>query len=341
MVLDNVYEAIHGNVFVRLSGYSDSFTTTVKLEGLNPAGSIKLKTALSLVQALEGAGRLGPGRSLIESTSGNLGIALASVCAASGYRLTLVTDPNTTPASLRAMRALGAEVIVVTERDRNGGYLQTRIDRLLEMLAADPTLVWSNQHGNPANPRVHREHTAREIVAGFGVPDWLFVGAGTTGTLMGCVEHFRSIQASTTTTTTTTIVAVDSAGSVTFGGPPGRRHIPGLGSSRRPPIFVDDGSFQKVLVDEVDTVRVCRRVAREHGLLLGGSSGTVLAAVDQLSGKIKAGSRVLVISPDLGDRYLDTIYDDDWVLERYGCAALYPQPITTLGTSQATIRFNA
>lgn len=320
VIADHAFEVFSEHAFLALPGFAGRFSTTLKIEGLNPAGSIKLKTARSLVEDLERSGRLKPGNALIESTSGNLGTALASVCAAKGYPVTLVTDPNANGASVRAMRALGAQVVVVTERDANGGFLETRIDCVRRRLAADPALIWANQYANPANPGAHQRHTAQEIISGFGFPDWLFIGAGTSGTLMGCVRAFRALDAPTR------IVAVDSVGSVTFGNPPQPRHIPGLGSSRPSQLLCDDGSFEKVLIPEADTVRTCRRVARRYGLLSGGSTGTVLSAIERLAPVIARGSRVLALSPDLGDRYLDTIYNNDWVVERYGPEVLWPEP---------------
>ncbi|MGW2609423.1 2,3-diaminopropionate biosynthesis protein SbnA [Streptomyces mirabilis] len=301
---------------MELPGFTEEFSTSVKIEGLNPAGSIKMKTAREMILDAEARGRITPGCELIESTSGNLGVALASICAARGYRITLVTDPNVNARTLRFIRALGADVVIVDERDRAGGYLATRIEYVRRRTAADPRMVWLNQYANPVNATAHSTHTVGEILEGFGAPDWLFVGTGTSGTLMGCVRGLREAGASTN------IVAVDAVGSVTFGGEPGRRWIPGIGTSRVPEIFVDDGSFHKILVDERDAVLTCRRVAREHGLLLGGSSGSTLAAVTALSARIAPGSRVLTISPDMGEGYLDTVYDDDWVIERFGAETL-------------------
>lgn len=232
----------------------------------------------------EARGRITPGCELIESTSGNLGVALASICAARGYRITLVTDPNVNVRTLRFIKALGAEVVMVDQRDRAGGYLATRIEYIRRRTAADSRLIWLNQYANPVNATAHSIHTVGEILEGFGAPNWLFVGTGTSGTLMGCVRGLREAGASTN------IVAVDAVGSVTFGGASGRRWIPGIGTSRVPEIFIDDGSFRKVLVDERDAVRTCRRVAREHGLLLGGSSGSTLAAVAALSDRIAPGA---------------------------------------------------
>ncbi|WP_329382300.1 2,3-diaminopropionate biosynthesis protein SbnA [Streptomyces sp. NBC_01351] len=318
MTAERVSDASGGNAFLELPHFLPSFDTFVKLEGLNPAGSIKMKAAREMVDAAEAQGLIGPDTRLIESTSGNLGIALASICAARGYPLTVVTDPNANARSLKYVRALGADLVVVTDRDAAGGYLRTRIDLIRRRVAADPRLLWLNQYTNPANVNAHVNHTGPEIFEGFGLPDWLFVGTGTSGTLMGCVRYLRNMGAPTT------VVAVDALGSVTFGGPPGRRLLPGLGASRRPEIFHDDGSFLKAVIGEEDTIRACRRVAREYGLLLGGSSGTVLAAVDSFRDRIAPGSRVLAISPDMGDGYLDSIYDDRWVAERFGVGALEP-----------------
>ncbi|MFJ5560793.1 2,3-diaminopropionate biosynthesis protein SbnA [Streptomyces sp. NPDC093250] len=316
MIYDQATDVLAGDQFLELPGYQPTFTTYLKLEGMNPAGSIKVKPAREMIRSAEAQGRIGPGSRIIESTSGNMGVALASICATRGYHITLVTDPNANARTVRFMQALGAEVVSVTDRDRGGGYLNTRIDYIKKRTAVDPQLVWLNQYANPGNADAHRKYTVREIVDGFGFPDWLFLGTGTSGTLMGCVRGLRELGAPTT------VVAVDAAGSVTFGFPSEQRRIPGIGASRRPELFVDDGSFLKTLVAEPDTIRTCRRVAREYGLLLGGSSGSALSAVSAMHHTIAPGSRVLTISPDMGDAYLDTIYNDQWVAERYGASVL-------------------
>jgi len=304
MVLDDV--------FLDLSGLVPGVDLALKIEGFNAAGSIKLKTAVALLDDAEHRGLLAPGARIIESSSGNLGIALSSVSAVRGYSFTCVADPNTPRQSVALMRAFGAEVVVVAERDAAGGYLQTRLDLIRDRLLTDPGLYWPNQYANPAGPRAHHDRTAASIVREFPDLDYLFVGAGTTGTLMGCAEHLR------THSPRTRIVAVDAEGSVTFGRPPGHRHIPGLGTSRRPelvrPELVDD----LVLVPEPEAVRMCRLLAARHGVAAGGSTGSVLAAVARLAPSMPPGATVVAIAPDLGDRYLDTLYDDDWVDARFG-----------------------
>ncbi|WEV27778.1 2,3-diaminopropionate biosynthesis protein SbnA [Streptomyces sp. 71268] len=311
MIFERASDVVMDDVFLRLPGFLATGEVFLKLEGLNPAGSVKLKTAVALIESLERTGALRAGSRVIESSSGNLGVALSVACAARGYGLTVVTDPNAARHSIRVMESLGTDVVVVSTRDAQGGYLHTRINYIHQRLAADPELVWLNQYANPAGVRAHRDRTAAAVHAGLGPVDALFVGCGTTGTLMGCVDYFGEHSPATR------VIAVDSVGSVTFGAPAAPRFIPGLGASRRPEIFVDDGGFEKTLIAEADTVAMCRRVAETYGLLVGGSTGTVLAAVRQLAPSLPEGSRVAAISPDMGDKYIDTVYSDTWVTERY------------------------
>ncbi|QKW49936.1 2,3-diaminopropionate biosynthesis protein SbnA [Streptomyces buecherae] len=311
MIFERASDVVLDDVFLRLPGFLATGEVFLKLEGLNPAGSVKLKTAVALIESMERAGSLRAGSRVIESSSGNLGVALAVACAARGYGLTVVTDPNAARHSLRVMESLGTDVVVINTRDAQGGYLHTRINYIHQRLAADPALVWPNQYANPAGVHAHRDRTAAAVHAGLGAVDALFVGCGTTGTLMGCVDYFGEHSPATR------VIAVDSVGSVTFGAPAAPRFIPGLGASRRPEIFADGGGFEKTLIAEADTVAMCRRVAETYGLLVGGSTGTVLAAVRHLAPTLPEGARVAVISPDMGDKYIDTVYSDTWVTERY------------------------
>lgn len=246
MLYRHASDLILDDLFLDLIGLIPGIRLVLKIEGLNPVGSIKLKTALALIDDAEQRGLLVKGDRVIESSSGNLGIALSSVCAIRGYPFTCVVDPNTAPQSIALMKAFGSQVIVVDTPDINGGFLHSRIDCIRERMAADPCLVWPNQYANAANPQVHYDRTAACIVKEFPDLDYLFVGAGTTGTLM------------------------------------------------------------------------CRRVAAERGIAVGGSTGSVLAAVASKRASLPPGATVVAIGPDTGDRYLDTIYDDDWVRERFG-----------------------
>ncbi|WP_195757177.1 2,3-diaminopropionate biosynthesis protein SbnB [Pseudomonas syringae] len=303
-------EIVHDQAFLKVTGLGHDFF--LKMESLNPAGSIKLKTAVGLINDVQARGLLGPETILIESSSGNLGVALAMICAERGIPFTCVVDPNSSSHNIRMMRSYGAEVIQVETPDANGGFLGTRIQLIRHKVASDARYVWLNQYENAANPRAHARTTASSISRHFGHVDYLFVGAGTTGTLMGCIQHFQRHHP------TTRIIAVDSVGSVTFGTPASRRFIPGLGTSQRPPIFDSDGIHALEMVPEAHTVAMCRILARSKGMLVGGSTATVIAAVHAWRERIEPGAVVVALSPDWGERYLDTLYDDHWVEQRFG-----------------------
>ncbi len=311
---EKISQLLHDSDFVRLPGLGENLY--LKLESLNPAGSIKLKTALGLVDDLQARGLVRGDTILIESSSGNLGVALSMVCAERGLRFTCVVDPNSSPHNVKTMRSYGTEVVMVDQLDANGGYLGTRIAYIRELLARDARYMWLNQYENPANPRIHAATTAASVANAFPRLDYLFVGAGTTGTLMGCLQYFRKNRPETR------IVAVDTLGSVTFGMPPGKRYIPGLGTSQRPPIFDPDGVHALELVPEAQTVAMCRYLAHHKGLLVGGSTGTVLAAAYAWRDRLPPGAVAVALSPDWGERYLDTIYDDEWVRRRFDASVL-------------------
>ncbi len=291
----------------------------LKVEGLNLAGSVKLKTALALIDDAEATGRLRPGSVVVESSSGNLGVALSMIAASKGYEFVCVIDPRCNPSTRLLMEALGARIDQVTEPHPVNGFLGSRLDRVQELCTSDERYVWLNQYANPANWRAHYATTAAEISTEFPDLDVVFVGAGTTGTLMGCARYFKEHRPSVQ------VVAVDAVGSVTFGGPQERRLIPGLGMGVPPPQLDPSYLDDVVMVSEPETIRACHVMAH-RGFLFGGSTGTVVSgALRWLSEHPSAdGERrtAVALSPDLGGRYLDTIYDTDWVLDHYGARVL-------------------
>lgn len=279
----------------------------LKCEGFNFAGSIKLKAATEMVDAAERDGILRPGSVLVESSSGNLGVALSVLAASRGYRFLCVTDSRCNLPTIRLMEALGSAVHVIDKPDAHGGFLGARIAYVRALCASDERYVWLNQYTNHGNWKAHYRTTAPAIARRFPHLDVLFVGAGTTGTLMGCARWFwqwrRRVR----------VVAVDSAGSVTFGGPPGRRMIPGLGTSVPPPLLDESYLDDVVRVAEADTVRTCRRLAG-RGFLFGGSTGTVVSgAAEWLARRDGRDLTAVAIAPDLGERYLDTVYRTGWL----------------------------
>jgi len=193
----------------------------LKCEGFNFAGSIKLKAATEMVDAAERQGLLSSDSILIESSSGNLGVALSMIAANRGYAFECVTDARCNLATRLLMEAMGSQVKVITEGDPERGLLGARLDYVRERCETDPRYVWLNQHANPNNWKAHYRVTAPAIARRFPKLDVLFIGADTTGTLMGCARYFRQTHPGVT------IVAVDSVGSVTFGVPAGLRMIGG------------------------------------------------------------------------------------------------------------------
>ncbi|WP_438306844.1 2,3-diaminopropionate biosynthesis protein SbnA (plasmid) [Streptomyces sp. HUAS TT11] len=311
-VISTADELVDNDIYIDLDA-TLGIPLYLKCEGFNFAGSVKLRVAAAMVSAGMRDGVITQESVLVESSSGNLGVALSVVAAAKGLPFICVTDPKCNPTTVKLMRAFGSEVQVVDAPDPDGSYLSARKQRVRSLCASDPRLVWLNQYENPANWIAHYEHTAPLIAKRFPALDVLFVGTGTGGTLGGCARYFRENRADVR------IVAVDSVGSVNFGMPSGPRHLPGLGASEPMPLvdarLVDD----IVRVEERDTLTTCRRLAR-HGFLTGGSTGTVISGAEHwLRLHDPDGKRTSVaISPDLGERYIETVYDDCWVEARYG-----------------------
>jgi 2,3-diaminopropionate biosynthesis protein SbnA len=281
----------------------------LKLEGTNPGGSVKDRTALGLVRALRAGGALGPDSTLVESTSGNLGVALAFVSRAYGYRFHAVVDPYVSPANLEMLRRLEACVDMVYAPDENGNYLQARLRRVSELCAASPHYVWTNQYGSPANPLAHYTTTAPEtdVQVGPGLQA-VVVAVSTGGTLAGISRYFRQRRPEVL------VVAADAVGSVALGGNPGKRLLTGIGSSQRSQ-FVPAGSYDElVFVDDRMAVAALRTVRRRTGIAIGGSGGAVVAAAASVARRHRL-TRIACICADDGRKYDRTLYDERWLHE--------------------------
>jgi cysteine synthase A len=285
----------------------------LKCEGFNFAGSIKLKAAAEMIAAAERDGTVTADSIIVESSSGNLGVALSAIAASRGYQFVCVTDARCNPTTIRAIEAFGARVHIVTEADPETGFLGARLRYVRSLCEQDDRVVWLNQYTNENNWRAHHRTTAPAIAEAFPELDVLFVGAGTTGTLMGCSRYFREHAPRVR------IVAVDSVGSVTFGVPAAARYIPGLGAAVRPPLLDTTHLDDVVHVTEADTVRACHRLVRA-GFLFGGSTGTVVSGALHWLATHDPDNRLsaVAIAPDLGERYLESIYRRSWLRETYG-----------------------
>lgn len=286
-----------------------------KAERFNPGGSVKDRSALGMVLARIRSGELVPGRStVIESSSGNLAIGLAQICGYFGLRFVCVVDARTTQQNIAILRAYGARVEVVVDPDPvTGELLPMRLRRVAELLAVTPDSYWPDQYANPLNRQAHLT-TMREIAEALdGKVDHLILAAGTGGTLGGCAEYIRRHGL------TTTVHAVDAVGSVLFGQTAKCvRLVPGHGASMQPKLLRRSDADHVVHVTDLDCVVGCRRLVAREAILAGGSSGAVVSALERILPGIEPGANVVLILPDGGDRYLDTIYDDVWVQRHFG-----------------------
>jgi len=285
-----------------------------KLEGLNPGGSVKDRTAYNVIAKAVEAKVIRPDTVVIESTSGNMGIGLAQVCAYFGLRFICVVDPKTTAQNISILRAYGAELEYVTEpHPRTNEYLQSRLDRVRQLLATIKNSYWPNQHANRSNPEAHYNTTFPEIVSLLGDNiDYLFCATSTCGTISGCAQYVRQHRLRTK------IIAVDAVGSVIFGGVNGKRLIPGHGAAVVPALLEPDLIDQCVHVSDLDCVVGCRRLVRREAILVGGSSGGVFMALERLKKSLPPHATCVLIFADRGERYLDTIYSDEWVAQELG-----------------------
>lgn len=297
-------------VALRIAGKTRS--VHLKLEGENPGGSIKDRTAVGLLRSLETTGRLAPGARLVESSSGNLAISLATLVRDRGCRFTAVVDPKVTVEKRDRLHQLGAETVMVETPDETGGYLLTRLARIREMLAEDPDLLWTDQYSNRANPLAHYTGTGPEVFRQMGRRvDAVFVAVSTGGTLAGLGRYLREVSPSTR------IVAVDAEGSVALGGSPGVRRLTGVGSSQRS-AFVEAGLYDElVYVPDREAFAFCRALDDATGTRVGGSSGACLAACARYLESHGSIERAVCISADGGEHYASSIFSDSW-LERNG-----------------------
>ncbi|MEU7133353.1 pyridoxal-phosphate dependent enzyme [Streptomyces sp. NPDC046261] len=279
-------------------------TLWLKLESHNPHGSVKGRTALALWQDV--AARVDPEFGIIESTSGNLGLALAAVAAANGVPFTAVVDPRSSASLVDAVRALDARVVTVDEPDGAGGYQLSRLAHIRHRLAAQPRLVWPDQYANPASPAVHTRETAPELRAQIPRrPTSVLVAVSTGGTLAGFRDYARAARPDWE------LVGVDVVGSAALGAAPGRRVLSGIGASRRS-AFLPEGHRPTVRVTPQEAVSACLWLAKSTGIGVGGSSGALIATALRLFRAPSRRTSVACLCPDGADRYLDSVYSASW-----------------------------
>ncbi len=269
-----------------------------KLEGFNPGGSVKDRIALSMIETAEREGKLKPGGTIVEPTSGNTGIGLGLIAAVRGYRL-ILTMPETMSLERRQIfQAFGAEMVLTPGPKGMKGA----VEEAENIFKENPDYFMPMQFENPANPEVHRKTTAVEIIGALGTGiDGFVAGVGTGGTITGVGEVLKAKNAGIL------IAAVEPAASpVLSGGDPGPHKIAGIGAGFLPGVLNSRVYDEIIQVTDEDAAAMARRIAREEGMLTGISSGAAAWAAMKVASKLGRNKKVVVIFPDTGERYLST-----------------------------------
>jgi len=299
-IYDNIAQVIGQTPIVRLNrmprdGWAEML---VKLESFNPGGSVKDRIGLSMIEAAEREGRLKPGGTIVEPTSGNTGIGLAMVGAAKGYKVILTMPEEYSAERVTLLRAYGAQVVLTPRAEA----MQGAIDKAEELVRQHPDYFMPQQFRNPANPEVHRKTTAKEILDVLGDKlDALVVGLGTGGTATGTGEILKQKIKSLK------VFAIEPAESPVFsGGKAGPHKIQGIGAGFIPEVFNRKVVDRFIPVSYDDARNAARRLAEQEGILCGISSGAILHASCTVAQELGRGKRLLAILPDTGERYLST-----------------------------------
>lgn len=300
-IASDVTKLVGNTPLVRLNRVTAGIEATVaaKLEMFNPLGSVKDRIGVAMIEAAERQGKIGPNTTIIEPTSGNTGIALAFVCAAKGYKLTL-TMPETMSLERRnLLQALGARLILTS----GPGGMGEAIKKAEEIADSGDDHFMPQQFKNPANPAIHDETTALEIWRDTdGAIDILVGGVGTGGTITGCGRTLKPKKKDLQ------VIAVEPADSpVLSGGDKGPHPIQGIGAGFVPDVFDRDAVDEVVQVKTEDAIQTTRRLVREEGLLVGVSCGAAASAALEVARRPEnQGKLVVVVLPDTGERYLST-----------------------------------
>lgn len=312
---DGILSTIGNTPLIKLKSlfHKSEFEVYAKMELMNPGGSAKDRPALRMIQEAWREGVIGPGTTIIESSSGNMAISLAMICKYLGMRFISVIDPRTTETNLQILKALDAKIDYVALPDpETGEFLPARLKRVQRLVAEIPGSYWPNQYANANNYLAHYHTTMKEIITELGQVDYLFCSVSTCGTIRGLAEYARDHGFRTK------IVAVDAEGSAIFGGNKGIRRFPGLGAGIVPPFCRSDLIDRIVHVSDSDIVKGCRMLAQNESILAGASSGGIIAAVKHMEPELTPGSVCAVILHDKGERYLDTVYSDSWIQSQFG-----------------------
>jgi 2,3-diaminopropionate biosynthesis protein SbnA len=296
----------------------DRLNIFAKLETFNPGGSIKDRVALNILKQAIKNDQINQDTVVIESSSGNLGIGLAQVCCYLGLRFICVVDPKTTTQNLNLIKAYGAEIEMVSKPDaETQEYLPARLRRVQQLQRQFKNSFWTNQYANPHNPEAYQDSLMPEIIASLGqAPDYLFVAVSTCGSIMGCTHYIEEHQFKTR------IVPVDTWGSLIFSDQKRKRLLPGMGAAIKSQFLQPDRLEPCIHVSDLECVHGCRRLLQREAILAGASTGGVVTALNKIQTELPDGSYCVLFIADRGERYLDTVYSDEWIRQQFGDNAL-------------------
>lgn len=312
-ISNDVMDAIGNTPLIHLNRFHDNeHTVFVKMEGLNPGGSMKDRTAHLIVTELLREGKISRGGTIIESSSGNMAIGLAQTCIYYGLNLTVVVDPNLNPHTRKLLESYGAKLVTVDGSNGKKDFLAARLEKVNELLNTVPNSVWSNQYSNPNNPKAYESLMAEIMNVLDNKVDYLFVATSTCGSLMGCADYIDAHSLHTK------LIAVDAVGSVLFGGPAKDRKIPGHGAGVASNFLQEDRICDVVHVTDAECVRGCHLLLQKEAILTGGSSGGIVSAFLKFKDRLPEDSVSVLLFADRGERYLDTIYNPKWVRQNIG-----------------------
>ncbi|WP_109299253.1 2,3-diaminopropionate biosynthesis protein SbnA [Aquimarina sp. AU474] len=310
-MLSNILNKVGNTPLVSLKIESlPNIKVFAKLEFYNPTGSVKDRAACYILNRGLNEGIINKNSVIIESSSGNFGVALSAYAKLHGLRFICVIDKNTLPVNEMLIKLQGAEIIKITEPDEYGGYLLNRINKIKTLLKERQDLYWVNQYENPLNAQAYYSSLGKEICleAPGQKVEYVFMGVSSGGTITGVSRRVKKENPNAK------IIAVDIYGSVIFGGKAKKRYIPGIGSSMTPTIldeaFIDD----VVMVSEYETIIACKKLLEKYSLYAGGSSGSVYAGINKYFKELNIDHpvNVMCVFADRGERYIETIFNEKW-----------------------------
>jgi 2,3-diaminopropionate biosynthesis protein SbnA len=323
MLTTSIDQLIGHTPLIRLNSICDDvkgINIFGKLESINPGYSVKDRSALQLIEQAKIDHNLKPGATIVESSSGNMGHALAMLCAINQFNFICVLDPKAPACNVTLVKAFGGKVEMVDTPDENGSFQKRRIAVAKSIAKDRPNCVNLDQYNNPAAIEAHYKTTGPEIYEEMGGKIDVLIGCASTGShLSGIAKYFKERDPKIH------VIGVEPVGSVVFGGEFKPFLQNGTGLSFQPGNILNCHIDEVIKVSDQDAFGACRRMARKDGLLLGGSSGSVISAANQYMRKINTPCNIVVVLPDGGLKYLETIYDDQWLID-HDLGALVGKP---------------